>query len=130
MGRLKTLLPRVSTKTPSRTRALDSGKNWGQGRKRYAPGRDARRERVFKRDQYMCQGCKEHGRLTSLELHSPDRNLVGYVDHWIPLAQGGEDTERNQWLLCKTCHDAKSVEDSQGIVREPRDFGCLDLVIS
>lgn len=100
---------------------------WGQGRKRYAPGRDARRKRVFERDRYLCRACKEHGVLTALELHSPDRYAVGYVDHYVPLAQGGADEECNQWLLCKPCHDAKSAEDSRGTIREPRDMGFLDI---
>lgn len=88
---------------------------------------------MFKRDKFRCRKhFEEMGQLVPLELHSSDKYAVGYVDHYIPLAQGGADTEDNQWLLCKCCHDEKSVEDSQGVVREPRDFGsyCDDVVLA
>ena len=121
MARLQTLKSRT-TNDSSRLKPIS---RYGQGRSRYEPGRDSRRERVFKRDGYLCQMHKERGELLALELHSNDKHRVGYVDHYIPLAQGGPDTESNQWLLCKTCHDAKSAQDSMGVTMEPRDFGLI-----
>lgn len=121
MTRVKTIGSRV-TEAKSR---LTPQVNYGRGRARYEPGRDGRRSRVFARDKFRCQECLSNGVINILLLHSSNRDIVGYVDHYIPLAQGGQDTESNQWLLCKVCHDAKSVHDSKGVIRDPKDFGSL-----
>lgn len=124
MARLKTIGNRVPL-ARSRIEPTRHGINYGRGRSRYAPGRDARRERVIKRDKFRCQQCLIDGAINILLIHSQDRYLVGYVDHYVPLSQGGPDTENNQWLLCKLCHDQKSIGDSQGVYRETKDFGVL-----
>lgn len=123
MARVKTIGSRVTEAKPRLTVQV----NYGRGRARYEPGRDGRRSRVIKRDKFRCQECLANGLINILLLHSRDRDLVGYVDHYIPLAQGGPDTENNQWLLCKSCHDTKSIHDSKGVIRDPKDFGCLDV---
>ena len=90
LAKLKILKPRVATLNTT-TAATPS--RFGQGRKRYAPGRDSRRKRVFKRDKFRCRKhFEEMGQLVPLEVHSSDKYAVGYVDHYIPLAQGGADT--------------------------------------
>jgi len=126
VGRLKSLKPRVQARE-SRIKAKPV--NYGRGRTRYEPGRDARRKRVYMRDKGQCRQCGEKGVLKAVHLHSKDRELVGYCDHYVPLAQGGPDTESNQWMLCCECNDRKNIEDSQGVVREPRDFGVYDELV-
>lgn len=119
MARTTSLKPRAR-QAPNR---IASATRYGLGRKRYEPGRDSRRHRVFKRDLFRCRmHWESKAELVPLQLHSSDKHAVGYVDHWIPLDQGGPDTENNQWLLCKSCHDQKTAED-QRTIREPRDFG-------
>ena len=119
MSRTKSAPSRIA----SINQRVSTPNNWGRGRSRYAPGRDARRKRVFMRDGFQCQMCKQEGVNRLLSLHSADPYQVGYADHYIPLAHGGPDTESNQWVLCKDHHDEKSKEDSQGVARDQRDFG-------
>ena len=123
MPRVKTLKSRVRM-TPSRVKTSPSTTTRGRGR----GGRPWRRTRalIFKRDQYRCRKhYEEHGKLVPLLLHSDDKTKVGYVDHNIPLSQGGDDSERNLWLMCKECHDQKTQEESQGIQQEYRDMGLV-----
>lgn len=56
-----------------------------------------RRARVFDREP-LCVTCQAVGRVT----------LATILDHVIPLAEGGPDTEANTQPLCRPCHDAKS----------------------
>lgn len=129
MARVQTV-SRALGKPAARVASAGPSARYGRGRARYQPGRDSRRKRVYLRDKGLCQQCLANGVTTPLALHSKDKERVAWCDHYIPLAQGGEDTERNQWILCKRCHDAKSVEDSQGVWREPRDFGAPDPAIA
>jgi 5-methylcytosine-specific restriction protein A len=56
------------------------------------------RERVMRRDDYLCQHCLADGRVT-----------VGVeVDHIVPLHLGGGDSDSNKQLLCVECHQTKS----------------------
>lgn len=58
-----------------------------------------RNDRIKVRDQYTCQAC---GRVTT----------DGQVDHRIPLASNGPDTDDNcQWLCREPCHRDKSIRD-------------------
>lgn len=55
------------------------------------------RERVLKRDSYLCQLCL------------PDRVTPARdVDHIVPRHLGGGDNEENLQSLCRECHEAKS----------------------
>ena len=61
----------------------------------------ARNDRIKRRDAYTCQAC---GRVTE----------HGEVDHKIPLAQGGDDSDGNlQWLCAgpQGCHLAKTMRE-------------------
>lgn len=56
------------------------------------------RDRIKRRDNGLCQHCLNEGRLT----------IGTQVDHIVPLAFGGSDTDDNKQLLCDACHKAKS----------------------
>ncbi|MEJ7746069.1 MAG: HNH endonuclease signature motif containing protein [Luteimonas sp.] len=76
---------------------------YGNGR----GGRPWRRivERIKLRDNYICQLCK---RVT----------VEGDVDHRIPLAKGGTDTDDNlQWLCRVPCHADKSAREANPTAR-------------
>lgn len=53
---------------------------------------------ILKRDSGLCQPCLAAGRVT----------VATQVDHIIPRAQGGTDTEDNLRSICKACHQAKT----------------------
>ena len=62
------------------------------------------RERIFERDNGLCQSCLKAGRLR-----------VGQdVDHVIPKSQGGTDDEGNLQLICRACHKAKTARERSG----------------
>ena len=106
MARITTLAPRIAS-APSRIKPnAPVVPRYGQGR----GGRPWRRKReaVMKRDQYLCQLCKQMGRITeSTEM-----------DHIVNVAEGGTDDESNLQSLCTPCHDAKSqAEARRGMAR-------------
>jgi len=86
-------------------------KSFGEGKAgRGRGGRPWRRkrERVFRRDLFMCQACKRNGKTTGIDLHGP---RAGRCDHIIPLEEGGTDDADNLETLCKRCHDRKTATD-------------------
>lgn len=119
---LKSSPMRISNKiSKSSLRYID---RFGRGR---PPGWEAIRERVFKRDGFLCRKCKEDDNiLTPVLLHSRNPYSVGYCDHYVPEDQGGTDDEINLWCLCKRCHDGKTGKDSTGQIVEPRDMGVYE----
>lgn len=52
------------------------------------------RERVLKRDGYLCQPCRRKGRLTP----------AAEVHHVKALSQGGTDDDGNLLSMCSDCH--------------------------
>jgi len=106
MARITTLAPRI-TSAPSRIKPnAPVVPRYGQGR----GGRPWRRKReaVMKRDQYLCQLCKQKGRITE----------ATEMDHIVNVAEGGTDDESNLQALCTPCHDAKSqAEARRGMAR-------------
>ena len=93
MSKLPSLQPKLK---PARSHTPKS--SWGQGR----GGRPWRRlrDQVLARDRYTCQICGRVG--GKLEL-----------DHIINLAQGGTDDPRNLQMLCQSCHQQKTLSESQ-----------------
>ncbi|MES2625903.1 MAG: HNH endonuclease [Pseudomonadota bacterium] len=79
-------------------------KRWGGGR----GGRPWRRKReaIALRDQYTCQMHKALGQWLVVDL--PD----GICDHIIPEFEGGTDEESNLQWVCKSCSDAKTLDES------------------
>lgn len=59
------------------------------------------RKRILQRDHYLCQK------------HLADRKFVtgNIVDHIIPRAHGGSDSEYNLQTLCSDCHKAKTATE-------------------
>ena len=60
------------------------------------------RERILKRDRYLCQTCLAEG------IATPGRT----VDHIIPKSQGGGDDERNLAVICEPHHKVKTAKES------------------
>lgn len=59
------------------------------------------RERVLRRDGYICVNCKAGGMIV----------MADEVDHIVPLAAGGSDTDENKQSLCKLCHVEKTARE-------------------
>lgn len=59
------------------------------------------RERILKRDNYLCVMCSQAGRVTA----------ATQVDHITPIAVGGSDADINKQSLCDQCHKVKTKED-------------------
>ena len=62
-----------------------------------------KRVRILERDGYLCQVCKQAGKITPAHA----------VDHIINKANGGADSEDNLQAICKSCHKAKTQAESQ-----------------
>jgi 5-methylcytosine-specific restriction protein A len=62
------------------------------------------RERILKRDEYLCQPCFKAGRLT----------LARDVDHIVSKANGGDDEDTNLQSICLPCHKAKTAAEKGG----------------
>jgi 5-methylcytosine-specific restriction protein A len=60
-----------------------------------------RRQRVLRRDNYLCQECSRHNRVTA----------ANEVDHIVPKAIGGTDDSNNLQSLCVPCHQAKTLKE-------------------
>lgn len=93
--------------TPRHSPVDENKSRWGRGR----GGRPWQRlrQRIFERDNYLCQKHLKNGRYVFVELHGPSER-VGYCDHDIA---GGPDTEDNLQTLCKECHDQKTQRESR-----------------
>lgn len=72
----------------------------------YGTAWDKLRARILKRDNHLCQACL------------PRPTPATHVDHIKPKAKGGDDTEANLQSLCQPCHEAKSIRDAGGKVRQ------------
>ena len=60
------------------------------------PGLRAR-EAILKRDKYTCRACGARGRMVTLE-----------VDHIVPVARDGTNSEINLQTLCRPCNAKKA----------------------
>jgi len=95
MGRLRTTLPRVSP-APSRVQPAATRSEQRMTGRRL----QARRLRIWSRDP-RCRDC---------------RTLTEYphgfeLDHEVPLAAGGEDSDENCAVRCPSCHERKTRRD-------------------
>lgn len=68
-----------------------------------------RRERIFRRDKFLCQAHARAGLLRPVSLHGAD---AGICDHIKPLAEGGSDEDINLETLCDECSKAKTARES------------------
>nr|WP_315041341.1 HNH endonuclease [uncultured Moraxella sp.] len=94
MARLTTLQPRLKP-----TNNHQPKRNWGQGRGGRAWLR--LKDEILLRDNHTCQHCGRIG--GNLEL-----------DHIINKARGGDDSPSNLQILCKDCHQTKTLAESMG----------------
>jgi 5-methylcytosine-specific restriction endonuclease McrA len=75
----------------------------------YGWGWEKLRTHILARDKHLCQPCRSG---------SPSRvTPATEVDHIVPKAKGGTDSECNLQAICEPCHRAKSIAD-QG--KKPR----------
>lgn len=61
------------------------------------------RVRILSRDSGLCQVCLKRGQVTR----------ATQVDHTIPKAEGGTDADENLQAICKSCHQAKTADESR-----------------
>lgn len=103
--RLTQLRPQVGLASLTRVRFMPRDAN-AQERKRFYDSALWQRTRVAKlRRDPLCQCCAYDGIATPAE----------HIDHWIPLAQGGDRTaDENLVSLCKACHGRKTVAEQAG----------------
>jgi len=69
-----------------------------------------KRERIFERDNYLCQIHLRRGELVTVELGGIN---AGVCDHVIAIAQGGSDGDENLQTICKFCDKAKTAAESK-----------------
>ncbi|TFF37431.1 HNH endonuclease [Pseudomonas sp. RIT623] len=85
----------------------DLAKAWAGHQGKGRGGRPWRRlrDKVLKRDHYLCQcsECKRLGRLRGAD----------EVDHIVPVAMGGTDDDGNLQAINHDCHKAKTQRDAQ-----------------
>jgi len=98
--RLRQLPPRLKA-APTRAKAIEQAPRYGKGR----GGRPWRRirERILKRDSFLCQPCKKQDRLT----------LATQVDHVVPQFEGGSEADDNLQGICDACHEAKTQAEAR-----------------
>ncbi|WP_205124362.1 HNH endonuclease [Tsukamurella asaccharolytica] len=75
------------------------------------PEHRARRRRVFARDGHRCK------------IRGPQcTGAADVLDHIVPIAEGGDETDENCQTACNPCHDAKSrAEAARGRRRQARN---------
>ncbi|WP_409245933.1 HNH endonuclease [Enterobacter cloacae] len=84
----------------------------GEGWRQYKPGVSRHQRgygaswdktsiRILKRDRGLCQECLRRGAITE----------ATSVDHRLPLAHGGSDSDDNLESLCTPCHRAKTARE-------------------
>lgn len=83
------------------------GKSLRRARRRIS-GETVLRERVFRRDRWMCRGC---GCRTPRSLMGLCEDSAPELDHIVPLSKGGAHTYENTQLLCRVCNILKSDMD-------------------
>lgn len=59
------------------------------------------RDRIMKRDSYLCQPCLQQGRVTTAK----------EVDHILNKARGGTDSDDNLQAICMHCHREKTHQE-------------------
>jgi 5-methylcytosine-specific restriction protein A len=83
-----------------------TGNRWDHGGKTrhdrgYGTAWNKLRGFILQRDKHLCQACLRKGRPTP----------GNHVDHINPKAKGGTDEPDNLELLCRPCHDRKTIRE-------------------
>jgi 5-methylcytosine-specific restriction endonuclease McrA len=94
MSKLKTLKPTLTMLDTRRTATPVVKRITGYSLQKI-------RERVLRRDNYLCQHCL------------PERvTIAAEVDHVVPLCMGGRESDENRVSLCKCCHALKTAGEA------------------
>ena len=72
-----------------------------------------KRDQVWKRDNGICQECKDKGIIHQLIRGTKDLSRQGTVDHIKPREAGGTDDLENLRLIGSNHHAAKSNQDKK-----------------
>lgn len=64
-----------------------------------------KRERIFNRDNFLCQIHSKRGELVAVSL---DGVNAGVCDHIVPLSEGGTDDDSNLQTICQACDKEKT----------------------
>ncbi|WP_150681124.1 HNH endonuclease [Pandoraea pneumonica] len=75
----------------------------------YGAGWEAKRQRVFARDKWLCQECLRAGVIKPVG----DTPYSAWCDHIVAKAEGGTDDDTNLQTLCRSCHAAKTDAEKQ-----------------
>lgn len=87
-------------KLPGKRKPWDHGGKTRQ-QQGYGAAWDKLRKVILQRDEYLCQPCREAGRLS----------LAQAVDHILAKANGGTDEPDNLRAICNPCHTEKTIRD-------------------
>jgi|SRR5688572_12360786 len=74
--------------------------------------------RIWARDNGICQLCKEKGIKHVLERGTKDLTRQGTVDHKIQRINGGSDTDDNLWLIGSNHHNAKRASEKNEMYKK------------
>lgn len=70
----------------------------------------SKRQRIFERDNYLCQVHLARDEVVPVTLHG---GRHGVCDHIVPLAEGGTDGDSNLQTICQGCDKEKTQAESQ-----------------
>ena len=79
----------------------DHGRRESRHKRGYGTAWEKLRKVILERDHYLCQPCREAGRVTPAKA----------VDHIKPKAEGGTDDPGNLQSICLPCHSDKTIHD-------------------
>jgi 5-methylcytosine-specific restriction protein A len=88
---MKTLKPRIKPVNQQQLTSVATKRRWLK----------STRDRVLKRDRYLCQSCYRAGKISQ----------AVEVDHIVPLHLGGHDNDSNQEGICESCHLLKTANE-------------------
>lgn len=77
---------------------------------------------VLKRANGLCELCKKEAPF--LKASNSSRYLE--VHHWLPLADGGEDTVQNATALCPNCHKESHFGQNKNFIKTKRMLPLID----
>lgn len=106
----------------SGAKPMTERKAWDKGglsRQQQGYGREHERIRKeLMQTVILCEACKSK---------TPPRTTAGAIaDHIIPLAQGGTGERSNYQLLCRACHDEKTIRERGHTPRKKKQRFGLD----
>lgn len=75
------------------------------------------RQRIFKRDKYICQICGGFVIAEENKQNDDNKDIWAECDHIIPVSKGGSDKDENLQTTHKSCHSKKTRREQGGRVK-------------